>query len=73
MIAQALSAAGHEVVIVDKRGPAKGSTAAKTALVQYEIDTPLIRLAQKIGKPASSTGRWRAFRALHESRLGNAT
>ncbi len=40
MIAQALSASGREVVVVDKRGAAKGSTAASTALVQYEIDTP---------------------------------
>jgi glycine/D-amino acid oxidase-like deaminating enzyme len=27
MIAEALSAAGHEIIIVDKRGLAKGSTA----------------------------------------------
>ena len=62
MIAEALSAAGHEVVVVDKRGPAKGSTAASTALVQYEIDTPLTHLARKIGKPA-------AIRAWRRSRL----
>jgi len=62
IIAEALSAAGHEVMVVDKRGPAKGSTAASTALVQYEIDTPLTHLARKIGKPA-------AVRAWRRSRL----
>ena len=31
------------------RPPTKGSTAASTALVQYEIDTPLIELTRKIG------------------------
>jgi glycine/D-amino acid oxidase-like deaminating enzyme len=54
MIAEALSATGREVVMVDKRGPAKGSTAASTALVQYEIDTPLIELARKSAKPMRS-------------------
>jgi glycine/D-amino acid oxidase-like deaminating enzyme len=62
MIADALSVAGRQVVVVDKRGLAKGSTAASTALVQYEIDTPLTRLARKIGKSA-------AVRAWRRSRL----
>jgi glycine/D-amino acid oxidase-like deaminating enzyme len=61
MIAEALSAIGREVVIVDKRGPAKGSTAASTALVQYEIDTPLIKLSRKIGK-ADAVRAWRRSR-----------
>jgi glycine/D-amino acid oxidase-like deaminating enzyme len=62
MIAEALAAAGREVVVVDKRGPAKGSTAASTALVQYAIDTPLTQLARKIGKQP-------AVRAWRRSRL----
>jgi glycine/D-amino acid oxidase-like deaminating enzyme len=60
-IADALSAAGREIVIVDKRGPAKGSTAASTALVQYEIDTPLIELIRKICK-ADAIRAWRRSR-----------
>jgi glycine/D-amino acid oxidase-like deaminating enzyme len=62
MIAQALSASGRDVVVVDKRGAAKGSTAASTALVQYEIDTSLIALTRKIGKID-------AIRAWRRSRL----
>ena len=44
MIGEALSEAGLDVVIVDRRGPARGSTAASTALVAYELDAPLIEL-----------------------------
>jgi len=49
MLAQTLAAGGFEVVLVDRREPAHGATAASTALVQYEIDTPLIELRRKIG------------------------
>ena len=62
LIADALASAGAQVAVVDKRGLAKGSTAASTALVQYEIDTPLTTLSRKIGKE-------RAIRAWRRSRL----
>jgi glycine/D-amino acid oxidase-like deaminating enzyme len=58
LIAEMLASDGHEVVVVDRRGPAKGSTAASTALVQYEIDEPLTLLATLIGK-ADATRAWR--------------
>ena len=61
MISDALSDLGLKVVIVDKRGPAKGSTTASTAMVLYEIDTPLIKLARKIGK-ADAIRAWRRTR-----------
>lgn len=62
MVAQALAAEGLKVVVCDRRGPAQGSTLASTALVQYEIDTPLTLLARKIGNE-------RAARAWRRSRL----
>ena len=46
LVAEALSK-DHRVVIVDRRGPVKGSTPASTALVEYEIDTPLIELGRQ--------------------------
>jgi glycine/D-amino acid oxidase-like deaminating enzyme len=61
-IADALALAGMEVAVVDKRGLARGSTMASTALVQYEIDTPLTTLTRKIGKE-------KAVRAWRRSRL----
>ncbi|WP_439573162.1 NAD(P)/FAD-dependent oxidoreductase [Phreatobacter sp.] len=49
MVAEALGEAGLKVVIMDRRGPLLGSTPASTALLQYEIDTPLSELAERIG------------------------
>jgi glycine/D-amino acid oxidase-like deaminating enzyme len=65
MIAEMLTGAGHEVALIDRRGPLLGSTAATTALVQFEIDTPLTELAGKIG-------REKAERAWRRSRLAVA-
>jgi glycine/D-amino acid oxidase-like deaminating enzyme len=62
MVADALSDAGLDVLIVDRRGPLLGSTPASTALLQYEIDTPLSQLADRIG-------RTRAERVWRRSRL----
>jgi choline dehydrogenase-like flavoprotein len=50
MIAEALTEAGHSVVCIDRRGPLLGSTAATTALVQFEIDQPLSVLSRQIGR-----------------------
>ncbi|MGU9979075.1 NAD(P)/FAD-dependent oxidoreductase [Phreatobacter sp. HK31-P] len=49
MVADALTDAGLKVVILDRRGPLMGSTPASTALLQYEIDTPLTELSARIG------------------------
>ena len=48
-------------MVVDRRGPAKGSSTASTALVQYEIDMPLTKLARKIGKRDAQRA-WRRSR-----------
>jgi glycine/D-amino acid oxidase-like deaminating enzyme len=63
LIAEMLAADGHRVLVVDRRGPALGSTAASTALVQYEIDTPLTRLADSIGAADAARAWRRAFLA----------
>ena len=65
MIAEALTAEGHDVVLIDRRGANLGSTAATTALVQFEIDQPLTLLAKKIGSE-------KAVRAWRRSRLAVA-
>jgi glycine/D-amino acid oxidase-like deaminating enzyme len=61
MVADALCRERMEVMVVDRRGPAKGSTTASTALVQYEIDTPLIQLSRRIGKRDAARA-WRRSR-----------
>ncbi|MEZ5283873.1 MAG: FAD-dependent oxidoreductase [Vicinamibacterales bacterium] len=49
LAAEALTADGFDVVIVDRRRPVAGSTMASTALLQYEIDIPLTHLARQVG------------------------
>lgn len=50
LIADKLCKEGHEVIILDKKHPGFGSTSASTALLQYEIDTPLKKLIQLRGE-----------------------
>lgn len=50
LVAYELSKAGATVAIVDRRPIASGSTPASTALLQYEIDTPLVKLSRILGK-----------------------
>jgi glycine/D-amino acid oxidase-like deaminating enzyme len=45
-----LQDAGFNVVLVDRRHIGMGSTAASTALLQYEIDVPLHRLIDMVGE-----------------------
>ena len=68
LIAEMLASDGHDVVVVDRRGPARGSTAASTALVQYEIDEPLTLLARKIGQSKAV----KAWRRSHQAVAGLA-
>jgi glycine/D-amino acid oxidase-like deaminating enzyme len=65
MVADALSADGLNVLVIDRRRPLTGSTAASTALLQYEIDTPLCVLIKKLGLE-------RAQRIWRRSRLALA-
>lgn len=50
IIARELAMHGHEVVVLEQRDIAWGSTAASTALLQYEIDTHLVDLARSVGQ-----------------------
>ena len=54
LIAHTLARDGHRVALVDRRGPLMGSTPASTALLLFEIDTPLIHLKREIGARARS-------------------
>jgi glycine/D-amino acid oxidase-like deaminating enzyme len=50
LIADELARHGHEVAVLDRRDVGWGSTAASTALLQYEIDTHLVDLARRYGE-----------------------
>jgi glycine/D-amino acid oxidase-like deaminating enzyme len=63
-----LAANGHEVLLVDRRRPGEGSTVASTAMIQFEIDTPLIKLADKIGQDKATRAYLRSARAVSDLR-----
>jgi glycine/D-amino acid oxidase-like deaminating enzyme len=52
LIADELSRHGHDVVVLEQRDVGWGSTAASTALLQYEIDTHLVDLCEQHGEAA---------------------
>ncbi len=62
LVADMLTEAGLSVIIVDRRGPLLGSTPASTALLQYEIDTPLTLLSEEIGRERAERV-WRRLEA----------
>src|SRR3954471_12479845 len=45
-----LAREGVSCVLVDRRDVGRGSTAASTGLLQYEIDKPLVELAEIVGR-----------------------
>jgi glycine/D-amino acid oxidase-like deaminating enzyme len=49
LVAHALCNEGVDTVLLDRRDVGFGSTAASTALLQYEIDTPLHQLVELVG------------------------
>ena len=63
LMAHELCRTGLECCIVDKRSIATGSSAASTALLQYEIDVPLCEMAEQIGEKNAVT----AYRSCLQS------
>lgn len=64
ILAERLTAEGHDVVVIDRRPPGCGSTAASTAEIMWAMDVPLLHLAQKIGEEEAAR-RWkRVFAAV---------
>lgn len=58
-----LAEVGFATVVLDQRDAAWGSTAASTALLQYEIDTPLRELIPRLGEDHAV----RAYRACRDA------
>src|ERR1700733_2954957 len=65
-MAHALAPRYERVVVVDRRGPMRGATAASTAMLQFEIDQPLTVLAGKIGWTQADRAWRRSFRATQD-------
>ena len=62
IVGERLTAQGHDVLFLDRRPPAFGSTAASTAEVMWAMDVPLRELAAQIGLD-EATQRWRRVHA----------
>lgn len=63
LAAYELVRAGCQVVMISKSRPASDSTSATTALLQYEIDTPLHKLIGKVGADHAA----RSYLMCHDS------
>lgn len=63
LVADELARHGHGVVVLEQRDIGWGSTAASTALLQYEIDTHMVDLAKSYGEEAAVL----AYRACAKS------
>ena len=71
LVADALIETGLRIAVLDARDIAQGSTSASTALLQYEIDTPLTELTRLLGADKALrayTACARSFQML-ESRM----
>lgn len=64
LLADAALLAGRSVVVLDRRGFALGSTAASTALLQFELDEPLTLLSDRVGRHAAARAWWRSATAV---------
>ncbi len=53
LLANQLVKKGVDCILVDRRDIGHGSTSASTALLQYEIDTPLYKLRKQVGNHAA--------------------
>lgn len=66
LIADELSAHGHDVVVVEQRDVGWGSTSASTALLQYEIDTHAIDLVRRYGQDSALLAYQSCLHAINE-------
>lgn len=66
LMALSLCKKGKRILIVDRRQPVRGSSAASTAMIQHEIDVPLHHLARRIGWNNASRVWRRSARAVED-------
>lgn len=66
LVAERLSRLGRQVVVIDRELPSLGSTVASTAMLLWEIDRPLLELAQLYNFEKAV----RCYRASHRATRG---
>ena len=65
LVSHALVRAGISCTVIDRRDIGQGSTIASTALLQYEIDTPLQALIATVGKQSAIRAYRLGAEAIH--------
>jgi len=65
LLAHRLAGKGVDCVVIDRHDIGNGSTSASTALLQYEIDTPLHKLRAKVGNQAADRAYLLGIEAIH--------
>jgi len=69
LVSEHLTATGFKPLILDRRRRAlEGSTAASTALLQFELDTPLVQLSRRLGTRRAVQVWQRSRQAVNELR-----
>ncbi|MCQ4034256.1 NAD(P)/FAD-dependent oxidoreductase [Kaistella montana] len=63
LMAHQMIADGYKTILIDRREIANGSTSATTSMLQYEIDIPLYKLSEMIGKEGAA----KSYQACSES------
>lgn len=66
LIAWYLTQAGVKVILLDRRHIGMGSTCASTSMLQYEIDTPLYKLAKTVGEENAARSYHLCAEAIHK-------
>lgn len=66
LLAEALSSRKLQVILLDRRGIARGATAASTAMVEFELDNPLIELSKDIGRERAECIYRRSLRVVSD-------
>jgi glycine/D-amino acid oxidase-like deaminating enzyme len=66
LVAWHLVEAGIDTVVLDRRDVAHGSTSGSTSLLQYEIDLPLHRLAQRLGPGRAERAYHGCLQSIHD-------
>ena len=55
---------GYKTTLIDRREIGHGSTSATTSMLQYEIDIPLYKLKDQIGKKAAEESYWACYKSI---------
>jgi glycine/D-amino acid oxidase-like deaminating enzyme len=65
-LAERLSREDRDVVVIDRHQPATGSTAASTAMLQWELDASLLELEDRLGFEAAARISAQCRRAVQD-------